>query len=108
MDAEPVTIPAGISALQAYDDYFLRYHGWDWFAVVEGDGQFVGLAHRAAVEHAALDEGGAMPVRDVVAAAATTTECPPTSPWRRCWPPSRCAGWARSWPWTPRAGCAAW
>jgi CBS domain-containing protein len=66
MDAEPVTIPAEVPALRAYDDYFLRYHGWDWFAVVEGDGKFVGLAHRAAVEHAALDEGGAMPVRDVV------------------------------------------
>jgi Zn-dependent protease len=67
MDAEPVTIPAATTALTAYDSYFLRYHGWDWFAVVEGDGRYVGLAHRAAVEHAALDEGGGMPVRDVAA-----------------------------------------
>jgi Zn-dependent protease len=65
MDSEPVTIPAGTPALVAYDSYFQRYHGWDWFAVVEGDGRYVGLAHRAAVEHAALDEGGGMPVRDV-------------------------------------------
>jgi Zn-dependent protease len=69
MDAEPVTIPATTTALAAYDSYFLRYHGWDWFAVVEGDGRYVGLAHRAAVEHAALDEGGGMPVRDVASAA---------------------------------------
>ena len=38
-----------------------------WFAVVETDGRFVGLAHRAAVEHAAISEGGAMPVREVAA-----------------------------------------
>ena len=65
MDSEPVAIPAEMSALQAWDDYFLRYHGWPWFAIVERDGRYAGLAHRAAVEHAALTEGGAMPVRDV-------------------------------------------
>jgi predicted transcriptional regulator len=80
MDAEPVTIPAGIPALQAYDDYFRRYHGWDWFAVVESDGRFVGLAHRAAVEHAALDEGGAMPVRDVVAVGGDEDRVPADEP----------------------------
>jgi Zn-dependent protease len=69
MDSEPVTIPARISAGQAWDDFFLRYHGWPWFAVVEDDGRFVGLAHRAAVEHAFLREGGAMPVRDVASPA---------------------------------------
>ncbi len=69
MDAEPVTIPAGLPAAAAYEDYFLRYQGWDWFAVVEGDGRYAGLAHRSAVEHAARQEGGTMPVRDVVAPA---------------------------------------
>src|SRR5215217_3682943 len=34
MDAEPVTIPADLAAGQAYEDYFLRYQGWEWFAVV--------------------------------------------------------------------------
>ncbi len=67
MDAEPVTIPADIDAMRAYEDYFLRYHGWEWFAVVDADGRYLGLAHRAAMEHAAHDEGGAMAVRDVVA-----------------------------------------
>jgi Zn-dependent protease len=66
MDAEPVAIPAELPALQAWDDFFLRYQGWPWFAVVEADGRYVGLAHRAALEHAALSEGGRMPVRDVV------------------------------------------
>ena len=69
MDAEPVTIPASISALTAYDDYFLRYQGWIWFPAVEEDGRFVGLAHRAAVEHAALSEGGTALVRELVADA---------------------------------------
>jgi CBS domain-containing protein len=68
MDAEPVTIPASIPVERAYDEFFLRYQGWPWFAVVEEDGRFAGLAHRAAVEHAALQEGGAMPVRSVTAA----------------------------------------
>jgi Zn-dependent protease len=70
MDAEPVTIPAGLSAERAYEDFFLRYQGWEWFAVVEDDGRYAGLAHRRAVEHAALEEGGAMAVRELTAAAA--------------------------------------
>ena len=67
MDAEPVTIPADMTAAQAWEDYFLRYQGWPWFAVVEADGRYAGLAHRAAVEHAAISEDGAMLVRDVTA-----------------------------------------
>jgi len=71
MDTEPVWIPAEMPASQAWDEFFLRYQGWPWFAVVEADGHYAGLAHRAAVEHAAHSEGGAMPVRDV---AATTDD----------------------------------
>jgi Zn-dependent protease len=67
MDAEPVTIPAELQAARAWEEYFLRYQGWPWFAVVEPDGRFVGLAHRAAVEHAAFSEAGEVPVRDVAA-----------------------------------------
>jgi hypothetical protein len=36
---------------------------------VETDGRYAGLAHRAAVEHAAHEEGGAVPVRDLAAGA---------------------------------------
>jgi len=71
MDSEPVTIPAGLDAATAYDDYFLRYQGWEWFAVVEADGRFVGLAHRAAMQHAALEEGGPATVREVATAGST-------------------------------------
>ncbi len=67
MDSEPVVIPAALPVSRAYDEYFLRYQGWPWFAVVEDDGQFAGLAHRAAVEHAALQEDGTLPVRAVLA-----------------------------------------
>jgi hypothetical protein len=68
MDAEPVTIPASLPASRAYEEFFLRYQGWEWFAVVEDDGRFAGLAHRAAVEHATLREGsGETPVRAIAA-----------------------------------------
>ena len=67
MDAEPVTIPAELPAARAWEDYFLRYQGWPWFAVVEADGRYAGLAHRAAVEHAAVSEDGSAPVREVAA-----------------------------------------
>jgi Zn-dependent protease len=80
MDAEPVTIPAGLPAFQAYDDFFLRYQGWDWFAVVEEDGRYAGIAHRRAVEHAALQEGGEMPVRDLAAPGAADGQVPADAP----------------------------
>ena len=67
MDSEPVVIPAGLPVERAYDEFFLRYQGWPWFAVVEEDGHLAGLAHRAAVEHAALQEDPTLPVRAVVA-----------------------------------------
>jgi Zn-dependent protease len=69
MDSDPVAIPADLPAAQAWEEYFLRYQGWPWFAIVESDGRYAGLAHRAAVEHAALSEGGTMPVRAVAAGA---------------------------------------
>jgi Zn-dependent protease len=69
MDADPVAIPADLPAAQAWEEFFLRYQGWPWFAVVEPDGRYAGLAHRAAVEHAAHSEGGTMPVRQVAAGA---------------------------------------
>ena len=62
MDAEPVTIPADLPAGRAWEEFFLRYHGWPWFAVVEPDGRLAGLAHRARVE--AAPPG--LPVRAVV------------------------------------------
>jgi Zn-dependent protease len=80
MDAEPVTIPAALSAARAYEDFFLRYQGWDWFAIVEDDGRYAGIAHRSAVEHAALQEGGTMPVRELAAPGAADGQVPADAP----------------------------
>jgi CBS domain-containing protein len=65
MDSDPVAIPADLPAAQAWEEYFLRYQGWPWFAVVESDGRYAGLAHRAAVEHAATEDGGTTPIREI-------------------------------------------
>jgi Zn-dependent protease len=66
MDQEPVTVPAAMSAVRANEEYFLRYQGWGWFAVVEIDGRFAGVVHREAVEAAAA-EGRDVPVRELAA-----------------------------------------
>jgi Zn-dependent protease len=76
MDAEPVTIPAGLSAGRAYEEFFLRYQGWPWFAVVENDGRFAGLAHRAAVEGAPPQ----LPVRSVAADGGPEGRVPADTP----------------------------
>jgi Zn-dependent protease len=69
MDSEPVVIPADLPAGVAWEDFFLRYQGWPWFAVVEADGRYAGMVHRAAVEHAAFSEEGHVPVREIAAGA---------------------------------------
>lgn len=56
MDTDPVTIPADTPLLAAYEDYFLRY-GYEWFAVVDADGRYVGRAEREAVRLASDREG---------------------------------------------------
>ena len=72
MDAEPVTIPADLPVLRAYEDFFLRYQGWPWFAVVETDGRVAGIAHRAAIEQVAHQDGH-LAVRAVTAAGEQVT-----------------------------------
>jgi Zn-dependent protease len=66
MDADPVTVPADLPVQQAYEEFFLRYQGWPWFAVVEADGRYAGVAHRAAVESAA-HQGEPVPMRELAA-----------------------------------------
>jgi Zn-dependent protease len=80
MDAEPVTIPADVPALRAFEDYFLRYYDFDWFAVVEQDGRFVGLAHREPVQAAAHGTGAERPVRELAAPAAAEGQVPSDTP----------------------------
>jgi Zn-dependent protease len=69
MDSEPVVIPAAMPAGQAWEDFFLRYHGWEWFPVVEDDGRWAGIAHRVAIEQVAEAEA-ALPMRRVASPAA--------------------------------------
>jgi Zn-dependent protease/predicted transcriptional regulator len=69
MDSEPVAIPSDTPAMRAWEDFFLRYQGWKWFPVVDADQRPVGIAHRAAVEHAAHEEDGITPVREVAVPA---------------------------------------
>jgi len=68
MDAEPVTVPAKLPVARAYDEFFLRYQGWPWFAVVEEDGRFAGLVHREAVETAARENRDVL-VRELATAS---------------------------------------
>ena len=70
MDREPVTIPADTPVERAYEDFFLRYHGWPWFAVVEADGRYVGRVDRDAVAAAAYGDASADPVRALAAGGA--------------------------------------
>jgi CBS domain-containing protein len=65
MDAEPVTIPASTPAERAYEDFFLRYQGWEWFAVVDGDGRYAGLAHREPLRQV-YEAGDHRPVGELV------------------------------------------
>jgi hypothetical protein len=69
MDAEPVTIAADLPAARAYEEFFLRYQGWEWFAVVEADGRYVGLAHREPLRQVTEGGGGDRPVGDLVVPA---------------------------------------
>ncbi len=48
MDAEPVVIPASMTALEADEQFFSRYR-WPWFAVVDQLGRFEGILTAEAV-----------------------------------------------------------
>ena len=76
MDSEPVTVPAELPAERAFEDFFLRYQGWPWFAVVEEDGRFAGLVHREAVEEAAHARPS-VPVRELATASGEVREDAP-------------------------------
>jgi CBS domain-containing protein len=69
MDAEPVAIPASTSALRAYEDYFLRY-GWEWFAVVDENGRYLGRAFREPMREAADGANAHTPVGQLAGADA--------------------------------------
>jgi Zn-dependent protease len=64
MDREPVTVPGDLQAARAYEDYFLRYQGWEWFPVIDAYHRFVGIIHRPALEHV-VHLGGSQAERNV-------------------------------------------
>ena len=49
MDTEPVTMPATTTVLRAQEEFFLRYR-WDWFAVVDEGGRFVGVVSEQRID----------------------------------------------------------
>ena len=69
MDAEPVTMPATATVLQAQDEYFLRYR-WEWFPVVDDGGRFVGVVSEQRIDaeiaagRPALEVGGLVETAD--------------------------------------------
>ena len=78
MDAEPVTIPADLPVERAYDEFFLRYQGWPWFAVVEPTGASPASPTAAAREHAGARRTG--PSASSSATAARTRRCATDTP----------------------------
>lgn len=67
MDAEPVTMPARITALQAEEEFFLRYR-WPWFAVVDAAGRYLGVLRRERIEQAMTGGRPAVEVAELVEA----------------------------------------
>lgn len=65
MDREPVTIPAGLSLLDAQEQFFLRYR-WPWFAVVDPARHFLGVVREQRVDEEIAAGRPALPVGDVV------------------------------------------
>jgi Zn-dependent protease len=56
MDHEPVVLRGTSSLSQALDESFLRFRS-DWLPVIDGDGRFIGIAHRERAE-ALVHQGG--------------------------------------------------
>jgi Zn-dependent protease len=65
MDREPVTIPAGLSLLDAQEQFFLRYR-WPWFAVVDPARHFLGVVRGQRIEAEISAGRPALPVADVL------------------------------------------
>ena len=49
MDREPVTVPAGLTLLDAREQFFLRYR-WPWFAVVDPAQHFLGVVREGRID----------------------------------------------------------
>jgi len=65
MDREPVTVPAGLTLLDAQEQFFLRYR-WPWFAVVDPAQHFLGVVREARIDEEIAAGRPALPVVDVL------------------------------------------
>jgi len=65
MDREPVTVPAGLTLLDAQEQFFLRYR-WPWFAVIDPARHFLGVVRQQRVEEEIAAGRPALPVVDVL------------------------------------------
>jgi Zn-dependent protease len=66
MDSQPVWVPASTTALQAQDEFFLRYR-WSWFPVADAhSGRFLGLLHQDRVDGAVESGQPALSVAELV------------------------------------------
>ena len=68
MDEQPVAIPAQVPAIDAHDQYFLRYR-WPWFPVVDELGRFRGILREEAVDEVVRRGRPALPVGEVLDAS---------------------------------------
>ena len=65
MDREPVTIPAGVTLIDAREQFFWRYR-WPWFAVVDPARHFLGVVRGTRVEEEISAGRPALAVADVL------------------------------------------
>jgi Zn-dependent protease len=65
MDRHPVTIPAGLTTLEAQEQFFLRYR-WPWFAVVDPARHFLGVVRGARIDAEIAAGRPALPVVEVL------------------------------------------
>jgi Zn-dependent protease len=66
MDTQPVWVPASTTALQAQDEFFLRYR-WPWFPVADAvSGRFLGLLRQEKVDSAVESGQPALSVGEIL------------------------------------------
>lgn len=65
MDREPVTIPAGLSLLDAQEQFFVRYR-WPWFAVVDPANHFLGVVRQQRIDEEIAQGRPALAVVDAL------------------------------------------
>jgi Zn-dependent protease/CBS domain-containing protein len=68
MDSEPVKMPSSTTVLRAQDEFFLRYR-WEWFAVVDEAGRFLGVVSERRIDDEIKAGRPALEVGELIDAA---------------------------------------